>query len=184
MWIALEQLEHNLYKMNAAREKKSRHGQSLIEVLLSLSIAAIVLGAMTIAVISSLRNAQFAKNQNLATQLASQGMEIIKEIRDRDASLEGHRGTWCLEANGSFTALPCDQNVGTVEIGVAGPPYLYSRSVKILESHLECTTDTYYVEISVSWWDNACDDPGNFCHKVQVASCLVKQIGIPPSASL
>lgn len=165
-------------------------GQSLIEVLLALSIAAIILGAITTAVISSLRNAQFAKNQNLATQLASQGIEIIRGIRDREVSLvnylaECSQGTCCLDADGTLEfRFSCNQNVGTPDVG-SGSPYLYIRTVEILEGHSGCNaTDTYYVEVSVSWWDNACDNPIDFCHKVKLASCFVKEIGIPPSSSL
>jgi len=162
--------------MSTAKEKKQvKAGQSLIEVLLALTIAAVILGAITTAVISSLRNAQFAKNQNLASQFASQGLEIVKDIRDRDDTfnLSNMAGTYCLAVDGNLDGtLPnCGLNVGT-------PQPTYSREVNIEQADPlsnSCKVDTYYIVVSVSWWDNACDDPTEFCHKVDLGSCLVKR---------
>ena len=148
-------------------------GQSLIEVLLGLSIGAIILGAITAAVISSLRNAQFAKNQNLASQFASQGLEIVKQIRDgdNDFNLNNMVGTYCLGTDGELNTSPsCGPNIGT--------PATYSRTVRIDEGDPignSCETNTYYIVVSVSWWDNACDNTNVFCHEVDLASCLVKR---------
>jgi Tfp pilus assembly protein PilV len=153
--------------------KKKKTGQSLIEVLLGLTIAGLILGGITIAVISSLRNAQFAKNQNLASQFASQGLEIVREIRDREDSfnLEDKAGTYCLGGDGELVGTTtCDLNVGT-------PLPSYSRKVEIEAGGPtnSCKSDAYYVVVSVSWWDNACQDTNVFCHKVDLASCLVKR---------
>lgn len=140
-------------------------GQSLVEVLISLSIAIAVLSAITVAVVYSLRNAQFSKNQNLATHYASQGMEVIRQIRDTKSSLNGYSGGYCLPEGATTlnpsSIPPCGQNVS-----------IYSREVSI-EAAPECTgTDSYKVTVKVSWWDNACGATSNFCHKAQLISCL------------
>lgn len=62
-------------------------GQSLIELIVSLTIAILVLGSLTFAILTSLRNAQFAKNQAQATKLAQEGLEKVRSLRDRDGSV-------------------------------------------------------------------------------------------------
>lgn len=61
-----------------------QNGQSLIEVLVALSVAILVLGALVILVLTSLKNAQFAQNQAKATKYAQETMEKIKSLKDRD----------------------------------------------------------------------------------------------------
>lgn len=63
---------------------KDSRGQTMIEVLVALSIAVVVIGALAIATIVSIRNASFAENQTKATKLAQEGIEKVKIIRDRD----------------------------------------------------------------------------------------------------
>src|SRR5687767_1622956 len=63
------------------------NGQTLVELLVVITIGIIVFGALTIATISSLRNAQSAKNQAQATKLAQEGLERIRADRDRDAGI-------------------------------------------------------------------------------------------------
>lgn len=66
------------------RIKDSQKGQSLIEVVVALSVATIIVTSLLIVVINSLRNAQFAQTQVRATKLASGAIEQIRTIRDRD----------------------------------------------------------------------------------------------------
>lgn len=70
-------------------------GQSLLELIISLAIAILVLGALAFAVITSLRNAQLAKNQTQATKLAQEALETIRSLRDRNGSVD----------NGNFNDL-------------------------------------------------------------------------------
>ncbi|MBI3069818.1 MAG: hypothetical protein HYY87_00750, partial [Candidatus Levybacteria bacterium] len=58
---------------------KVQKGQTLIEVLLALGTAVVVLSATVVAVLSALNNAQFSKNQSLATQYAQEGMEVMRK---------------------------------------------------------------------------------------------------------
>lgn len=160
-------------------------GQSLIEVLISLSIATAVLSAITVAVVYSLRNTNFSKNQNLATQYAAEGMEVIRQIRDTESSLDGYNGGYCLPQGATTLnptpVPPCGQNVGQKDIIAPTPPnvYIYSREVKIeppptppLTSECGSGATTYKVTVKVLWWDNACGDTSNFCHKTHLISCL------------
>lgn len=62
-------------------------GQSLIEVLVALSVTLIMIVALIAFVLSGLKNAQFAQSQSKATKLAQETMEQIKTIRDRNGSV-------------------------------------------------------------------------------------------------
>lgn len=76
---------------------KQQSGQSLIEVLVALSITAIVLGGLVIAVLVSLKNAQFAQNQAKATKYAQEAIDQVKTIRDRDLAVTfiSNKGSAC-----------------------------------------------------------------------------------------
>jgi type II secretory pathway pseudopilin PulG len=74
-----------LYNENMKRLFHENEGQTLIEVLVALVIAGIVIGALVIATLISLRNAQFSQNQVQATNLAQETMEKIRSLRDQNA---------------------------------------------------------------------------------------------------
>lgn len=61
-----------------------QRGQSLLELIVVIAVGILVVGALVFATISSLRNAQFAKNQAQATKLSQEGMERVRGIRDRN----------------------------------------------------------------------------------------------------
>lgn len=65
-----------------ARTIESQKGQGLIEVLAALTIAMIVLSALSVAAITSLRNATFSKNQNQANAYARQTIDSLRAYRD------------------------------------------------------------------------------------------------------
>ena len=67
-------------------KKNIEAGQTLIEVLAALSIVVVLLYGITIAVVFSLNNAQFTKNQNLANHYAEQGLGIVRHIWNSDLS--------------------------------------------------------------------------------------------------
>ena len=62
----------------------SQSGQTLIELIIVVSVLVIVTGALVFATIASLRNAQFSKNQLQATKLAQEGIERVRIGRDRN----------------------------------------------------------------------------------------------------
>ncbi|OGD86187.1 hypothetical protein A2Z23_03160 [Candidatus Curtissbacteria bacterium RBG_16_39_7] len=62
---------------------KNNSGQSLLEVLTALGVAAVIIVALTTLAVTSLRNAQHARSQTTATKLASEGIEQVRTVRDR-----------------------------------------------------------------------------------------------------
>lgn len=62
-------------------------GQSLIEVLIVLTVAVIIVVTILSAVLMSLKNARFAQNQSQATRYAQEAMETIKSLKERDENI-------------------------------------------------------------------------------------------------
>lgn len=66
---------------------RSEKGQTLLELVVAVGVSVIVIGALVFAIISSLRNASFSKNQAQATKLAQEGLERVRMGRDRDKGI-------------------------------------------------------------------------------------------------
>lgn len=63
--------------------KKGKTGQSLLEVLVAVTIIILVAIALMTSVTYSIRNTTFAKNQSIANRLAQEAVEKIRAYRDR-----------------------------------------------------------------------------------------------------
>lgn len=145
--------------------QKGQNGQTLIEVLVALGVAIIVITAITVAVTSALSNNQFIKNQNLATQYATQGLEYVRQIRGSNYStlLTYRELSYCLDQNSNLTPMAgsCPQNVG-----------IFRREIDLQHNSAYCSGGSRVTAI-VSWSDNKCTNVNNlFCHEVRLVSCL------------
>lgn len=162
--------------MEELRLIKKEKGQTLIEALVALAAAVAVVYAISTAVISALSNAQFSKNQVLATQYAQQGIEIVRQIRDSDWTtfstyLADVTNYYCLDKNSKSLrpqGLGCGLNADN-----------FIREVQIQKNSSDCrppspfrTTNAARVTVIVKWSDGKCAAGDAYCHKVQLASCL------------
>lgn len=163
---------------------KNIKGQSLIEVLVALGTAVIVLAAIVSSVINALNNAQFAKNQNLATQYAQEGMETIRKMRDSDwNTFSAKDGSYCLD-KGSSELKGKDYSVaGCSSSGSNGQNVdsFFVRQIDIEKNSANCSVPvggsgyTTKAIVTVSWTDSKCTDTDpvkQFCHKSQLSSCF------------
>ncbi len=89
----------NLYQSRLPRSFQSlamtnqfETGQSLLEVVIAMTVGILVVTALVFATIFSLRNAQFAKTSAQATKLAQEGLERVRILRDRDGRIDYTRG--------------------------------------------------------------------------------------------
>lgn len=64
--------------------RKIDKGQSLFEVILAISISAIILIAIVSLSVRSVSTSSFARNNTLATEYAQEGIEWLREQRDAD----------------------------------------------------------------------------------------------------
>jgi hypothetical protein len=145
-------------------------GQTLIEVLVALGIITVVTTALAAVVITSMSNAQFSKNQNLASQYALEGMEIVRRLRDSD--YVGFRnksdGIYCLDKGQPI--LPINP------VSVCATPNVdnFIRKVEIYSQDLikRCDVNLSRVIVTVSWQDGKCPASAPYCHSAKLESCL------------
>lgn len=157
--------------------KSSVQGQTLLEVVIALGIAVIVVSLITIAVIFALDNATYGKNQNLATQFAQEGMEVVRQLRDSDlASFNTLSGNYCLAKGvkilneSNRKQVDCAQNVDIFKREVI--IYPTSSVFRCPANPPSTTVPLPKIQVIVSWFDNKCSANDLFCHKVKLASCL------------
>lgn len=161
-------------------------GQTLIEVLVALAVAALIISAISVTVISSLNNAIFSKNQNLATQYAQEGMETMRKLKNSNwntfnsyGNADGSITYYCLD-DGSATLRQmqgdkCGQNID-----------IFMRQVTVEKSNSDCQLAGSpnlgtKMKVSVFWSDGKCKDPVNpFCNKVEDVSCFNNSNVLPP----
>ncbi len=165
-------------------------GQTLIEVLVGLSAAVVVISAITVSVIASLNNAEYSRDQNLATHSSQEGIEVVRNMRDQNIASVSQSslpdGKYCLaktcqaivnsgsNANcGILIGVHCSQNVNN-----------FIREVTITHNASTCngngpttaptpTIPTMKVSVSTYWGDTKCTNSSNpFCHSVLLTSCL------------
>lgn len=174
---------------------KKEKGQSLIEVLVGLAAAVLIVGAITVATISALNNATYSKNQNLATEYAQQGAEIVRNLRDRNYTLfSALNGTYCLAKTCTQIdptsnnpqdpcgpkSLVCDQNVGGQNADIYVRQVAIDRAATHCQENTQQATQAVEATVTVSWYDGKCRSSSVFCHSVAVSTCLSTFNTIPP----
>ena len=110
--------------------KKTNFGQSLIEVLASISVILLVIVGIVLATVFAIKGSAFSKNQALATKYAQEGMEKVRSDRDQDPE--------------TFFAKSGEDPVEPIEI--------FSR--KITYNQVEAGKKTE-VTVTVSWQDRS-----------------------------
>lgn len=163
----------------------NQSGQSLLEVIIALGIAVAIIISFTSATINAVRNAQFAKNQNQATKLAQETIEIIRTIRDQDKlvtatapwsslwttnmnslQISGYRGTCYLLNKTNFTMSPilgadsCNNSNDEIVEDI------FKRKINITDDGTILTKKT--ISVKISWFDN------KGTHSADVTTILTK----------
>lgn len=141
--------------------KNNEEGQSLIEVLASLVIAILIIGALINAVTASIRNAQFAKNSSLATKYAQEGMEFIRSQRDT-------ANTWVEFRDGRVRTFPwCLKSTAWPEaVGYCGEEDKITGTIFTREAYISEESDTKVkAKVIVKWKDQSSQE-----HKSELVS--------------
>ena len=164
---------------------KQQRGQTLVEILIGISIVGVIITAVTIAISASLNNTTFAKNQSIAAQYAQEGMEIVKQMQSSNyQTLNSLSGRYCLGQtcptiatsgscgpNAGGTGTNCSPNVNTNTL---------IRQVDILpagSAQAKCV-NTIQATVSVLWTDGKCPT-GSYCHSEQIVSCFSNNAVVP-----
>lgn len=164
------QMIHAINKITCIVLNNRERGQTLIEVLAALGAAVLVVSAISLSVVNALSNAQYAKNQNFATQYAQEGLDIMREMRNSyfRTFINYSDDTYCLDKGVTAkTALRVPLGAGC---GVNVSPFV--REVGI-ERDISCGVTSRKVSAYVSWSDSKCTDPVvRYCHQVHLETCL------------
>lgn len=140
-------------------------GQTVVEVLVALGAAVAVVTAIAVVVISAVNNTEFSKSQNLATQYAQQGMEVLRQIRDSDyATFQTYNGTYCLDAG--------QTTLGSATVDCTVPNVDNFIRTVIVEKLPGCGAGVTKAKITVAWTDGKCPSSSLYCHEVDIATCL------------
>lgn len=126
------------------KNKKNQQGQALFEVVMAVGVILILIIALISVATLSLFNAQFSRNQSLATKYAQEALEKIRAYRDNNS--------W-----EDFVA-----NCETVELGIeeelSEKNFSLERDCYLNEENpdLDCMIDTdeCQVKIEVFWTDS------------------------------
>ena len=160
----------------------ARSGQTLIEAAIALASIILVLGAIAVAVTTSLTNSQFIKNQTLAAKLSQQGMEKINYLKNTESpdTFFNRTGLYCMGQSGTLNVIPgvCNAAEATDIIDET-----FKREVEFHKDSVECGTrpttapssDPQFgmqVEVTVWWSSGRCTGADSFCHKSQLISCF------------
>lgn len=139
-------------------------GETLIEVLIALTIAVVVITAIAVLSVSSLSNSQFIKNQEQAGKYAQEGMEIMRALRNNDyVDYGNYTGTYCLDKDhelGVSQSSCTTKNIDNVFI----------RSVTIQQDG-GCGVNLAKTTVTVAWTDGKCAS-NTYCHKSILTSCF------------
>jgi Tfp pilus assembly protein PilV len=167
---------------------KKNAGQTLIEVLIGLSASAVVMAAIATATLSALSNSDYTRNQNLATNYAQQGMEIVKNLQSIDyGTFSSLNGVYCfadtcneIDGDPTHTGQSCAKISGSRCPGILNVHGSFIRTVEVHAGDSEAatcnetgSTDNIKINVIVAWNDQKCTDRTNlYCHNVTISSCF------------
>jgi Tfp pilus assembly protein PilV len=170
---------------------KSEKGQSLVEAILALTIAVVIITAIVAAVNSGLRSAGSNKDQNLATGLAQEGIDSIRNFKSQEFAAFRNNfptSTYCLEE--ATPSAIINNNCNAVSAGGTSA-LTYTRKVyvnhqgrdgRVIPSTIPCpVSPSTFIAVTVNWSDSKCVDTGleGGCHKIELTSCLVDNNVLP-----
>lgn len=147
---------NNTYANSVIYYQTSRHGQTLLEIIVAVGVAVLLITGLVVGTSVSLRTSQYGQHRSKATKYAQEGIEIIRNIRDReewdtfialDANSNGST-TNCLGDDGIPSDGPlCDPNLDTI----------YTRDVIFLFNDggdIDGSNDRMEVTVTVLWLES------------------------------
>lgn len=160
------------------RRLKNKSGQTLLEALIALALLMIILSAVSVAVLTSLSNSTYIKQQNQATKLGQQGLEYIRDqiqtnnlYSDPTIGLTINTGSRCLDSNNVLKFDPCD-------VSSPGSPDLiygiFKREVTFTSGNCGVggtIANGIQAAVTVSWTSGKCST--SYCNKQTVRSCFL-----------
>lgn len=151
------------------RKKQLVHnsGQSLIEVLVALSLAVLAIGALVTVTMTSVKNAQFSKNQTQAEKYAQEGMEWARLQKENllwtgTGNFFSRSGSEISPNKYCLNTFPVGAWSGACAVGTVIPQTIFMRelSMKTLTTLTNCGNiisgkEPILAVVTVSWPDSS-----------------------------
>lgn len=147
--------------------KVNQKGQSLLELTIALGIATMIISALTVTTLVSLRNSQFAQNQLQATKFAQDGLELIKTARSKNCPISANGNTyyWYNDPSLIWSYQVSNPNIQYMSVDLSSSPCIVfsnslnpqilgnlSRSITVTDS-LPGVADSKVITSTVTWSD-------------------------------
>ncbi|MBI5044480.1 MAG: hypothetical protein HZC02_01000 [Candidatus Levybacteria bacterium] len=163
-------------------------GQTIVEVMVALGAGAIILAAMSVIILNSLKNSTQSSQQGKAVDFAQEGLEIARQMKNNDwGTFSTLSGSYCVAS--SCTAIStsgstCGPKSSSCPVNIDNT---YVREVTVTQNYSDCQPQTpvsgvtYSKVVStVSWNDTSCKDSSNvYCHSARLETCLSNFGGRP-----
>jgi type IV pilus modification protein PilV len=147
--------------------KKHTTGSTLIEVLVAILIVGLVITGVMLSITYSVKNSAEARYREVASQLAQDGMEVVKLRREVDEWSEFAAyapATYCLD-----TSVATLNDVGSCTNNVTNSSKTFTRSVQLTKT--VTTPETVTATVTVSWQSDS-NQPMN----VQITQRFLERI--------
>lgn len=144
------------------------HGQSLFEVVIAIGVAALILVAAVSLSTTSLRNSNFTKNNALATKLAQEGGEWIRQQRDSGwENLRTNTNKVCLGTLSWSATCSIDSVFSRSLLFVCK---IFNPATGVTSNNPSCNINTNVIDshVTVSWID------GQGTHTVKSVTTLTR----------
>ncbi|OHB24271.1 MAG: hypothetical protein A3F96_00155 [Parcubacteria group bacterium RIFCSPLOWO2_12_FULL_40_10] len=138
-----------------------RKGFTLIEVIVSVSLLSLVAVGSMFAITLSLKSAARIKNNLIAANLAQEGMEVVRNIRDKDWHLGNSFGvslpngtyniSWDSALPAPFSDIFLKKNLNGYYNYVAGADTIFKRKIIIENSAQNPSTVEKVVKVEITW---------------------------------
>jgi len=149
-------------------------GQVLIEAVIAIAVVSFLMSGIVAALISSVNNSTFSKNQNLATNFAQEGIDIARNFKESDfQTFSTFQNYYCIDKNDTTISRfkrTCNKNVDSfftrrLYINQNG------QDTRVGPSQQKCESGSIFVASIVAWNDSRCQGTAE-CHDVELNSCF------------
>jgi len=185
--------------MEKLLSNKNSSGQTLLEAVIALAALLLILSASSIAIVTSVNNATFTRNQNQANKFAQAGIEEIRSLRDtdytyfRDFIAGGDTpGSLikCLNGNMTFspaTSIPNTDCSSSGQVLTTTGNNKFVRYVEFIRKNDQLRQKCFLsdgagfvkdankgtnVRVTVKWASGRCESTQPYCHSSYVESCV------------
>jgi len=176
-------------------------GQTLLEAIIAVGVLAIVLTAAASAVVTSINNANFTTNENLANKYAQDGIEYLRNLKTKNypafigllTPTPGGTSRYCMP---QLTPIPkttttCDCSTSpsqcihertgvlireTTVINTADIPNPTPRPCQVVPVVNPTPVNGFLVTVSVKWTSGRCPLADRYCHASVLQTCLMPPI--------